>query len=180
MGSTSYNVDLSRKTADILADDLNEKYEVVDSSTKSGVCYLAVRDKTDGLVSAVVVLFRRTPKDYYNFWCKWIDEGMGPGEADCPDRILDKLSPTTSEWANEWRSNCRASNVRANAAKKIEPGTVLEFPPMTFSDGVSRTRFTFITRSTFRSADGVLVNITSWRKRAFTVASSDETVVEAA
>lgn len=28
-------------------------------------------------------------------------------ECDCPRRILDKLTATDSEWANEWRRKCR-------------------------------------------------------------------------
>jgi len=72
---------------------MGEGYTILDGATVGGTFYAAVRDPR-GLVSAVVVLTRWRPNDPYNFGYKDMDESMGPGEARCPARILDLLSPT--------------------------------------------------------------------------------------
>lgn len=38
---------------------------------------------------------------------KDIDETMGPVESHAPAAILDLLSPTTDQWALDWRERCR-------------------------------------------------------------------------
>ena len=37
---------------------------------------------------------------------KAMAETMGPCECDCPKRILDLLTPTKHEWAQDWRKRC--------------------------------------------------------------------------
>lgn len=37
---------------------------------------------------------------------KAMSETMGPCECDCPKRILDMLTPTEHEWAQDWRKRC--------------------------------------------------------------------------
>jgi len=54
-------------------------------------------------VWADVILFRFTRTDYMK---KDIEESMGPGEDDCPLRILKLLTPTTKEYALDWRKRC--------------------------------------------------------------------------
>jgi hypothetical protein len=39
-----------------------------------------------------------------------MDETCGPYEKKCPLSILNLLTPTDNEWANEWRKQCRAYN----------------------------------------------------------------------
>ena len=41
---------------------------------------------------------------------KDMTEDVGPNECDCPESILGLLSPTTSEWAMEWRERCHQRN----------------------------------------------------------------------
>jgi hypothetical protein len=41
---------------------------------------------------------------YFNFTHKEVTETMGPCEDECPASILDLLSPTTNEFALEWRA----------------------------------------------------------------------------
>ena len=98
-------------------------YEVLKSSMVGRVYYAAVKplkkyDKdTNGneiivdipineqQVFGVVFLTSIDNKDYHNFSYKDMDESMGPCYYDCPKGILDLLSPTDSEWANNWRKN---------------------------------------------------------------------------
>lgn len=45
----------------------------------------------------------------HNFGYKDMTESMGPCEAQCPQRILDLLTPTDNANALEWRQRCRAN-----------------------------------------------------------------------
>lgn len=66
-------------------------------------------------------------KDYYNFSYKDMDETCGPYERDCPKGILDLLSPTDNEFANEWRKACYANIVKKkNSASNLPVGSVIK------------------------------------------------------
>jgi len=97
-------------------------------------------------VFAVVCLVRYNPRDRegYVFGYKDMDEGMGPCKADCPEAILDLLTPTDRPYAVKWRARCRenAAKRRALAAKPTpRPGQTIVFDePVAFADGRSFDR----------------------------------------
>lgn len=72
---------------------------------------------------AAVFLTRTDSRNYYNFYYKYMDETVGPSQAECPQSILKLLSPTDSQWANEWRERCRE-----NAKKKKSPDVLKNLP----------------------------------------------------
>lgn len=84
-------------------------------------------------VFAMVVLMRFIPKarDGYTFGYKEVDESMGPTEAQCPERILDLLTPLTddgresTQWALRWRERCREALSRR---RRLVDGSVLYHP----------------------------------------------------
>lgn len=148
--------------------------------------YAAVKNSDDaayqpGVTWALVVLMHtsRNPNEYYNFTYKTLSEDMGPGEDECPANILDLLSPTTAEYAVEWRNRCRAQIERRSASRAIKDGTVIEFAtPMKFSGGygeAQRFRVKRVGRKTMFIAlteDGIdrfRCSITRWRDRNYTV-----------
>lgn len=59
-----------------------------------------------------------------------MEESMGPCEDHCPASILSLLSPTDSEYANNWRERCR-KNIEAkkdpHALKNLPVGAVIRF-----------------------------------------------------
>lgn len=57
-------------------------------------------------VSAVVALLSYT-KGYYNFGVKVMDESVLPYSFECPESILNMLTPTDNIRALEWRHACR-------------------------------------------------------------------------
>ena len=69
-------------------------------------------------VWAAICLVRYNPRDRegYIFGYKDMSESMGPYERDCPEPILDLLTPTDHEYARRWRADCRA-NAAARRAK---------------------------------------------------------------
>lgn len=123
-------------------------YEVLKSSMVGSTYYAAVmplkksggRDENgdyiyvdvpeeERRVFAAVFLTSTDIKDYFNFSYKDMDESMGPHHNDCPKGILDLLTPTESEWANEWRKACY-ENIKAkrnpNGLNKLPVGSVIK------------------------------------------------------
>lgn len=79
---------------------------------------------------AAVVLTHTNNRDYFNFGVKTMGESSGPCEDHCPASILSLLSPTDSEYANNWRERCR-KNIEAkkdpHALKNLPVGAVIRF-----------------------------------------------------
>ncbi len=64
---------------------------------------------------------------------------MGPCEAECPERILRLLTPTTYEYAIAWRRRCD-DNLQLRA-RPIVDGMRIKLPaPITFTNGYTRRR----------------------------------------
>jgi hypothetical protein len=184
MGWTSYYRAPGESDRDHLTRELCGDYlEIVDCTTIKGTFYAAVRYTQEkgmypvGHTFGLVVLQRRQPRDSYghNYYRKEIDETMGPNEAECPVRILDLLSPTDSEYAQEWREACRKNATRKASLPKVKKGDVVQFAhPLSFNNGMTADTFTFVERSTFRIMQplrepGSLVRIPSWKSRTHTV-----------
>lgn len=176
MGWTSYYRAPGESDRDHLTRELCGDYlEILDSVTVKGTFYAAVRYTQErgtyqvGHTFGLVVLQRRTRRDSYghNYYRKEIDETMGPNEAECPVRILDLLTETDSQYAQEWRAACRGNAARKASLPKIKKGDVVQFAqPLAFTNGASADTFTFVERSTFRVRDtGSLVRIPSWKSR---------------
>lgn len=83
---------------------------IIDYAIRGNVFYAAV--DTDGAeVWGLVIHFgykttRNKKQTWTEFLYKLEDESVGPRAYDCPKRIIRKLTPTESDWANEWRRAC--------------------------------------------------------------------------
>lgn len=104
-------------------------------------------DSLGRYVFAAVILTSREGGE----WCyKDMEESMGPAEARAPKKLLDKLSPTTKEYALSWRERCRQS--AALTGRKIAHGDNIRLvEPLTFNDGIERDTFT-VQRERFAGA----------------------------
>ena len=86
----------------------SEGYTVIKSVMVGSVYYGAIRKDGTGEVFGCVCLTSSDKKGGFNFGYKSMDETCGPYEKKCPLSILNLLTPTDDEWANEWRKQCRA------------------------------------------------------------------------
>jgi hypothetical protein len=91
---------------------------VLRSALLGDAYYAAVeQQRSDGAraVFALVCLTYYNPRDpeRFIFGYKDMTEHMGPCESDCPEDILDLLTPTDRPYAIAWRARCRE-----NAAAK--------------------------------------------------------------
>ena len=101
-------------------------------------------------VWAAICLVRYNPRDRegYIFGYKDMEESMGPCECDCPESILNLLTPTDREYAVQWRARCR-ENTAARRTRAAKPGPragqVIVFDePLSFADGRSFQRLEVI------------------------------------
>lgn len=136
-------------------------------SQKGNVWYAAVRNEITGGTRNGPGDFERDAAGGYTFaavflttrqgggWgYKDMDETAGPVECEAPAKLLDLLSPTTHEYALDWRQRCRSHAARTG--RRLKAGDVIRFPePLRFSDGsegqtfrVNKERFAGANRAT--------------------------------
>lgn len=129
-------------------DNESGTWKTLAASKVGSVVYAAVerlvKASGDRYVFAAVILTRSSKRDpRHNFGWKDMDESMFPYQADCPERILKLLTPTSDENSLSWRQACREKRRHRAERKKrlaaIMPGAVLKFDaPIYFSFGGSR------------------------------------------
>lgn len=136
--------------------------------------YAAAEQRSNpGEVFALVVLKRSQP-GYHNFGYKGMDETMGPGYHGAPAKILDLLTPTDSEWANQWRDKCRETIAHRAKGRKVKAGTVVKFVrPVNLTGGYGeQDTFIFVKRNDFTLLGGTPVRLTGWRDRDYEVVTA--------
>ena len=145
MGWTSYRVEPTYKNGKVFIDRKAEcdshfdkdKCKILKSAMVGSTYYAAVAVENE--VIAAVTLTRVDNKEYCNFAYKPMDETMGPCEDNCPKGILDLLTPTDSEYANDWRKRCYESLKKKrdpNALGNLPIGSVIKYRGY---DGKERT-----------------------------------------
>ena len=131
-------------------------------------------------VFGAVCLVRYNPRDRegYIFGYKDMDETVGPNEADCPESILNLLTPTEYPYAKAWRTRCRenATKRRALSQKPLPrpDQTIMLDEPLLFSDGRRLDRFEVVANPRshrtvlFREPQsGGLYRISNVKKRSY-------------
>lgn len=98
----------------------------LDKGTNKNVVYAEV----------ILLYYKRNDPDE-NLIYRPMDEFDGPNEAECPERILNRLSPLGDfsdilseqriEWAKRWREDCKARIEANKEAKKREIGIGFTF-----------------------------------------------------
>jgi hypothetical protein len=120
-------------------------------------------------VIAIVCLTRHVPNDPcgYNFGYKDMTESMGPCERKCPGTILALLTPTTSEYAIEWRKDCQARIDKRKAAPKVKAGDWVKFAKsITFRSGAELDTLQWVKGSTFKRYYD-LYRLPNWREKEY-------------
>ncbi|MGO8847819.1 MAG: DUF6927 domain-containing protein [Methylocella sp.] len=106
---------------------------------------LADTGKREVWGAVCLVAYNPRDREGYIFGYKDMSESCGPIESDCPDAILDLLTPTAHPYAQEWRARCRdnAAMWRARSAKPTPRAgqTIIFDTPLSFSNGQHLDRF---------------------------------------
>jgi hypothetical protein len=113
-------------------DSPTHDYRVLDGGVKNFRTYYGAVEKTDRStgerqVFAVIFMLQFYKNDYHNFGYKDMDESVGPYQAECPERILKLLTPTTSQYAQQWRDACWAKINAKKTKPVINVGTALTY-----------------------------------------------------
>ncbi len=183
MGWTYTRKDKNTKIIDFFKEEFNsERGEVVDCAVVARrTAYIAYRYKAGNLAGhtfALVCLLDYRNYDYCNFGYKDMDESMGPCEAECPERILNLLSPLSADvlkgsgYALEWRVKCYAN--LANK-KTLKNGDIIQFAtPLHFTNGDVIQDFQVVkmgrkVRFHALGKHWQKYQITKWENREFTV-----------
>lgn len=139
----------------------SKKYRVLKSAIVSMHEYYAaveIVEKGTGKreVVAIVALLHIDSKELGK---KTMDETCGPYSYNCPESILNLLTETNSEWAQEWRAKCRKQIANRKKVFSLKAGTVIKFDkPLSFSNGLELDTFTVqdIKKGYLRSAYGTV------------------------
>lgn len=121
-------------TLDAWADDMPASDTVLDAVVANGAVYAAIRDANGDVYAAVSAYDRLTRGPSWDrtleIGFKHMTESMGPVQVDCPDRILDLLSPPETIYgdmgarhAAEWRDRCRATTAARKARRAAMPSS---------------------------------------------------------
>jgi len=95
-------------------------YAVLNRTQVYAAVEKVVKETGDRIIFALTIMFTFNSKEYS--WREVLEES-GPFYCSCPKRILDLLTPTTSQNSNDWRDACRA---RLNRNKfEMKEGLVL-------------------------------------------------------
>ena len=126
-------------------EDDHIRIRALDIALKLNAAYIAIEEidkqNQSRRVYAMVVLLKYVRGDDLDFGTKWISEEAGPVENDCPERILDALTDTDNQNANEWRMRCR----HAIACRMPPVGTKVKFDQaLPFQNGAWECEFTIV------------------------------------
>lgn len=103
-----------------------DKYEVLDVAIVHRIeLYAAIKILATGEVSAAIWQLSYSNRSYYNFSYKDMDESCGPYLYNCPERILEVLTPTTNEYALKWREECWEM-INARKKVRLRKGTIIK------------------------------------------------------
>ena len=136
MGWTSTHLPHRTKILDYLTAPSfwGPKYTVLKATlVKRNTAYMAIRYKHEDkdFVFAAIYLVRYAPKSYHNLIYKEMDETVGPGYCECPESVLDLLTPTDNKYALEWRKACREYHAKRKEFnkrwKEVKEGWIISY-----------------------------------------------------
>ena len=177
MGWTSVHMSKGENKKDFIEHQLfgyvdSKRFSILQHSMKGNVSYMAVRNNESEEVFAMVTLISIDNSSYNNFSYKEMDETCGPCYYDASASLLNKLTPTTSEYALKWREECWNVINGKKTTPKVEDGTTIRFiKPLKFNNGEVLDTFTvrkYGKKTRFKSGYG-LYDISKWREREFEV-----------
>lgn len=178
MGWTTFHKEKHLSVKDWFKAEVAKEVEVLDVAiVKFRTLYAACRKKDTTDVWAAIFLLDYMNADYDNFGYKDMDETCGPTQSECPERILKLLTPTDSQWANEWRERCWAHIHQKKARPKVKSGDTMQFAqPLHFTNGFEGDSFRYEryrNRDIFYSPGGGSYRIRNWRSMDYKVIAKE-------
>lgn len=133
-------------------------------------------DKRRVFAIVCLVNYNLRAKDGYIFGYKDMDESMGACETDCPSAILDLLTETDSEYAKQWREDCRK---RLKKRTPVAGEMIVLATPLKFTDGAVLSRFRIVAHQgrkrkklRFQSEDGNFYRLRNLKELEYRIEST--------
>lgn len=120
----------------LVGDSPGIRRQVLKASKVGSVVYAAMEvlfDDKPREVIALVILTNLRHKGEIGW--KDMSENMGPVESNCPTSILKLLTPTESDWAQQWRDRCWRNAKRASSHRIATGEVICLKSPLKFMDG---------------------------------------------
>ena len=178
MGWTSYHREKDAESnREHFAAMFDKHYEIIADGTVDSVFYAAVCDHRTGEVSAFIALIRWT-QGADNFAYKGFGEASLPFYYKAPAKVLDALTPTTNEYALEWRAACRLHHEQhAFLRKLLKPGTKIRLrDPLTFNNDLALNTFTY-TGHSYLTHDSFRYRVPRWRDSVAAIVNDDDSEI---
>lgn len=112
----------TRSNKELMRSEIDRNWtdtEVLKDAIVGSVYYAACVSKRNPNVVYGLVCLTRKEKNEFGY--KDIDETCGPFERRCPMSIINLLTPTDNQYANDWREGCKAY-----AEKRKQGNTVIQ------------------------------------------------------
>ncbi|WP_315922438.1 DUF6927 domain-containing protein [Mesorhizobium sp. SP-1A] len=131
------NYGVKQRCLDAAMVNMSEIYIAVEQTDKYGIKTVVAdimqikfaNEKEDGI---------NYPQMGYNAY----GEQCGVHQINCPQRILDLLTPTDDKTSNEWRRKCRERLEHRASVSKLQAGDYIQFEePIRFRSGEQRDTF---------------------------------------
>lgn len=156
--------------------------KVLDAAGGFNEVYIAFQAPEGVIGIAVQVQWVPTDAWGHNFGYKAAEESMGPPIQNCPQRILELLSPLdqlytpgsdSHTWAGKWREACWQRILARQARPTVRAGDTVKFSKtIKFTSGTEEDTFVFVKGSTFKGRHGYgRYRISNWRDSDFQVLS---------
>ena len=173
------------KIGDLLKRELpmnKEDEELISLFMYGNIAYVTVRNTNTNEVFAQIILTKQDRNQYKNFSYKTIHENEMPQYFDCSKGILNALTPTNDENANQWRNQCKLQRMkRASTTKHLEHHSIVKFKkPIVVNNGESLDTFEVIKegRKTHFKHNGTYYDVPKWKKREFEVIKLKEKTIQ--
>ncbi len=172
------------KIGDFLNKELpiNKKDEELISLFMYGnIAYVAIQNTNNNEVSAQVILTKQDRNQYKNFSYKAIHENELPQHFDCSKGVLNALTPTDNENANQWREQCKIQRMkRSTITKQLEHHSMVKFKNPIIINGELLDTFEVIKegRKTHFKHNGTYYDIPKWKKREFEIIKLKEKTIQ--
>lgn len=118
---------------------IGDKLEIVQASKVGNVWYIAVRNKKENRIFALVVLTSYRSNEYLT---KAMTEDMNPYYFDAPLKLLKILSPTDDEYANKWRDSCMQKKLSNKTSLGEVPLSDTQYMEIEMENKIRRLRKT--------------------------------------
>lgn len=113
---------ITQRCLDAAMVNMKDIYVAIERKDKYGITSVSA-----DVIHIKFINEREDGENYSQMLYKFVSENSGPVAYHCPERILKLLTPTESQWANEWREANYANLERRKQGANLKVGDYVQF-----------------------------------------------------